>query len=154
MPKSASAAVAVQAAVSQPIEALRERLQTVLAEIEEHPGSVSLSVDLARDLEAPVEASLAVPVVLKVTPDPRSNDFSVRIAPATRQHFYPAFKGTLHITPARLNSSVISLRGTYTVPLGGIGQAVDMTLLRGAAHSSLKRFLDAVIKEAARRART
>lgn len=150
MRSRAGTAISVQAAVSRPPDELRAVLDTVLTELQNRPEGLSLSVDLARDLQAPVEAALSVPVTLNVTREPQ-DEFSVLIAPAAHRHFYPDFRGTLRVTRARGNSSVVSLRGKYSVPLGALGQTVDTTFLRGAARSSLQRFLDAVIEESARR---
>ena len=148
MSRSANAAVAVQVAVGEPVEQLLPALEAVLARIEARPGSVNVNVDLAADLDAPVEMTLAVPVAVRATRDPHENAFALHITPQPRRHFYPRFRGMLRITPARGNSSVVALRGTYTVPLGALGQSVDATLLRGTAQASLKRFLSGVVASA------
>lgn len=148
MSRNANAAVAVQVAVGEPVERIVPGLEAVLTQIQARPGSVNLNVDLAADLEAPVEMLLAVPVAVSVARDPHENAFALRIVPQTRRHFYPRFRGMVRVMPARANSSVVTLRGTYTVPLGALGQSVDATLLRGTAQASLKRFLASIVASA------
>ena len=143
-----SAPVDVRIAVEHPPERLASALEAVLSEIADRPGSLSLSLDLAADLEAPVEMSLAVPVALRAA-RAADNAFAVHIEPASHQPYYPSFRGMLRITRARSDSSIAELSGTYTVPLGALGETLDATLLHGAAQSSLRRFLAAVIERAA-----
>ena len=146
-----SAAVSVQAAVEQPPERLVPAIESVLREFS-RAGRLNLSIDLAADLQAPLEVSLAVPVTVRAVRGELPSEFAVRIVPAVKRQFYPSFRGMLRITPARQYSSVIDLSGTYSVPLGALGHALDATFLRGSAESSLKRFLAALVDDAAARA--
>lgn len=148
MSRNGNAALAVQVAVGEPVERIVPALEAVLGDLQARPGSVNLNVDLAADLDAPVEMSLAVPVAVRATRDPHENAFSLHIMPQTRRHFYPYFRGMLRVTPARSDSSVVTLRGTYTVPLGALGQSIDATVLRGTAQASLKRFLSNIVASA------
>ena len=147
-----SAAVSVQAAVEQPPERLVPAIESVLREFSARARSLNLSIDLAADLQAPLEVSLAVPVTVRAVRGELPSEFAVRIVPAVKRQFYPSFRGMLRITPARQYSSVIDLSGTYSVPLGALGHALDATFLRGSAESSLKRFLAALVDDAAARA--
>lgn len=148
MSRNGNAAVAVQVAVGEPVEQIVPALEVLFAQIQARPGSVNLNVDLATDLDAPVEMTLAVPVAVRATRDPHENAFALQITPQTRRHFYPQFRGMLRVTPARADSSVVTLRGTYAVPLGALGQSVDATVLRGTAQASLKRFLSGIVASA------
>lgn len=148
MSRNVNAAVAVQVAVEEPVEQIVAALEAVLARLEARPGSVNLNVDLAADLDAPVEMTLAVPVLVRATRDPHENAFAVHITPQTRRDVFPHFRGMLRVTPARANSSVVALRGTYSLPLGALGRSLDATVLRGTAQASLKRFLYGVVASA------
>lgn len=146
-----TATVSVQGTVSLPADRTARLIEEILRDLCEKPGHVSLSVDLSADLAAPVEASLSVPIVLTASRAPRENELFVSISSEKHAHLYPRFKGTLRVMPARGGSSVVTLKGSYSVPFGSLGDSIDMTLLRGAARSSLRRFLDYVFERLSER---
>lgn len=141
--------VTVRATVSRPVDELRPALKSVLSHLE-RSRKVALTVDLPAELRTPVEAALSVPARLKMKVD-SGGELSLRIAAAGgKYHTFPAFWGALGIAPSANNSSVVTLRGTYTVPVGAVGEHVDKAFLRNAAHSSLRQFLESVIQETVR----
>jgi hypothetical protein len=122
-------------------------LEAVLRRFEsEAPG---LSIDLARDLQIPVEASVEVPVKVSLLTVRPPASYEIRLEAAEQRGYYPAFAGVLSIVTAGASRSTLELDGTYAVPLGALGEMLDMTLLAGAAESSLMRFLRRLSAETA-----
>lgn len=116
-------------------------LESILRRFEAQPGRTALSVDLARDLQFPVEATVDVPVKLSLLAVRPPAAFEIRLEAAEQPGRYPAFAGVLSIVSAGTSRSTLELDGRYEVPLGALGESLDMTLLAGAAESSLMRFL-------------
>ena len=67
-------------------------------------------------------------------------DFRITLRARTAEHFFPTFEGTINVTPVG-DSCEIWLQGTYEPPLGRVGAQFDSTVLRGAAQSGLRAFL-------------
>lgn len=72
------------------------------------------------------------------------------ISARKRAHLFPVFDGVLRIEPRDRLSSRLILEGSYTVPAGPAGTAVDRTVLAGVAESSLREFLRVLKDETAR----
>lgn len=141
--------VTVRAAVKRPADKLRLALQKVLAHLA-RSHTLSIGVDLPSELQTPVETALGGPARLTVREE-ATGQFSLRIAASGRRYrSFPSFWGVLQVEPSRGNSAIVTLRGSYTLPLANIARNVDKTFLRRAAHSSLRRFLENVIQETAR----
>lgn len=138
-------AYSVRISAAVPLDAPRELaapvLEKLLRRLELEPGRAALSVDLARDLQFPVEVSVKVPVQLRVVAIRPVAIFEIRLHAAEQREYYPEFTGLLTIESVDASLSSLRISGTYTVPLGAFGAALDMTLLGGAAESSLARFL-------------
>jgi hypothetical protein len=133
----------VRTSAGVPLEAPRELAAPVLEGVLRRFASEAplLSVDLAHDLQFPVEASVDVPVRVSLLTVRPPASYEIRLEAAEQRGYYPAFDGVLSIVTAGASSSTLELDGTYAVPLGALGEMLDMTLLAGAAESSLMRFL-------------
>lgn len=67
------------------------------------------------------------------------------------RHLFPAFEGTLEVEAIARDLSEITLAGSYGVPLGPLGAALDSTVLHSAARDTAVRLMDAlavVLREA------
>jgi hypothetical protein len=67
-------------------------------------------------------------------------EFPITLVARTAERFFPTFEGSLIVTPLA-EACELWLQGSYTPPLGQIGSQFDATVLRGAAQSSLRGFL-------------
>ncbi|HZT11889.1 MAG TPA: hypothetical protein VFA29_03765 [Candidatus Baltobacteraceae bacterium] len=115
-------------------------LETVLTELNKHPGSASLALNM-QELHIPLQAMISVPVEAQASPDGGRHAWHLEIRAASRPQMYPTFEGRLRLAPAGERSSELQLDGRYQVPLGALGKALDSTFLRGAAHASVQRFV-------------
>jgi hypothetical protein len=85
--------------------------------------------------------SLAIPVRIAPSPQEQRYECEVTIVAATTSGFFPRFDGSVSISPMRDEGSELWLIGSYTVPLGAVGEIVDATLLHGVATATLERFI-------------
>lgn len=146
VPISTTAAVTVPAAHALPA------LETILTELTKRPGSTSLALAM-HEVHIPLQAMISVPVQAQVLPGKARNDWRLEIRAASKSPLYPTFAGNLTLSPASERSCELSLHGSYSVPLDGIGRAIDATLLRGAAQASIDRFVREIAHRAATLAR-
>lgn len=147
MSSSASVSISLSAPVDVPAELAAPALEALLRRFQAEPGRASLSVDLASDLQFPVEATVNVPVRVELVAAEGQTAFKLRLEAATKRELYPDFTGILNVRKADRSSARFDLAGTYVVPLGVFGRNLDMTLLGGAAESSLGRFLMRLAEE-------
>lgn len=82
---------------------------------------------------------------LKVTPQRGGGvephwEFPITLTAKSADRFFPTFDGSLIVTPLGTTCEVW-LQGSYAPPLGKLGAQIDATVLRGAAQSSLRAFL-------------
>lgn len=152
MTNAACIPVSLEAPTCGPAAAAAPVLGAMLREMEAHPGMAGLCIDLARDLQMPVEATLNVPVKITVVGTPTAKEFDLKVTANTPHDYYPHFVGSLKLTDLAFGTC-LQLIGSYTVPLGGLGAAVDITFLRGAAAASLQRYLDRLALALAERVR-
>lgn len=131
---TASAALAVPAQFALPA------LETILHEFSQGPGRASLALNM-RQLHLPFEATISVPIQALLFPCDAQNEWRLRIHAARRPALYPTFEGLLTLRAAADSWSELHLEGRYVVPLGAMGRVIDLTLLSGAARSSLERFM-------------
>jgi hypothetical protein len=115
-------------------------VDTILKELSCHAGQTSLALDV-RQLHAPFEATISVPVEAHVDDGPTRQEWRLRIQAATNLNIYPRFEGVLSLKPASVSGSELQLDGRYIVPFGALGRTIDSTLLHGAAQSTLQRFV-------------
>ncbi len=106
-----------------------------------------LSIDLASDLQMPIEASLHVKIRVQASECGDHRSFELTLAPDVRHDYYPRFHGWLTLSEAAPSTCSLVLEGAYTVPLGRVGEAIDMTFLRGTAARSLQRFIDRIASD-------
>lgn len=132
--------VSTATAITVPATFALPAIETILHEFAKHPGSASLALKIDQ-LHVPFQAMISVPVEACVSPGEGRNEWSLQIRAAANAHMYPTFEGVLTLVPAARTGSELQLNGTYLVPFGALGRAIDLTLLRGAAQSSLQRFV-------------
>lgn len=153
MSSSASVSISLTAPVDVPADLAAPALEAILRRFQAEPGQAALSVDLACDLQFPVEATVNVPVRLNLAGVEGQTTFKIRLEAARQREYYPDFTGILTVRKAARSAARFDLAGTYVVPLGMFGKSLDMTLLGGAAESSLSRFLKRLAEETVRRVR-
>ena len=95
--------------------------------------------------------SLAIPVKIGAEPQTQRYECEITIVAATTSGFFPRFDGSVSISPMRDEGSELWLMGSYTVPLGPVGEIVDATLLHGVATASLERFITWLAEQIAAR---
>jgi hypothetical protein len=100
-----------------------------------------LSVGL-RNVHLPMDGAITVPVAASVDPRPLRWECAIHIEAENHQEFFPTFEGTLTVTPNGHDACELWLQGSYTPPMGTFGATLNATVLRGAAESSLRAFLD------------
>ena len=127
-------AIAVPAAFALPA------IETILKEFKQRVYAASLALNL-EEMHVPLEALISVPVEVDVSPSLSRNEWLLLIRAESKSNLYPVFRGRLTLLDAAAAGAQIQLKGSYVVPLGALGHAVDMTLLRSAAESSLNRFV-------------
>lgn len=133
-PVSCAAAIAVDTALAL------AALETILTEFGSVDGGAALALNI-RQLHLPFEAALRVPVRATVHPGESRNQWRLSIRAAKAPGLYPTFEGVLALLSAADKGCQLQLEGRYAPPLGSVGRAIDSTLLRGAARSSLERFI-------------
>jgi hypothetical protein len=134
VPVSSTTAIKVPVAFALPA------VETILKEFGKTPGSASLALNL-QELHAPFEAMISVPVNTRFEAGNGRNQWHVAINAAATPQLYPSFEGYLTLLDAPAIGAELRLEGQYVVPFGRAGRVIDMTLLRGIAESSLRRFL-------------
>lgn len=115
-------------------------METILKEYGQRPGAANLALNM-QDMHVPLETLIAVPVCVVVKAGLSRNEWQLSICAAVKPQLYPTFEGQLRLLDAAACGAQIQLEGTYVVPLGAVGHAIDVTLLRGLAESSLHRFV-------------
>jgi hypothetical protein len=98
------------------------------------------------DLRLPVPGEIAVPIEASVQGRPFQYECTLKIEAANGQHLFPKFAGNVNVSALGEGASELWLQGRYEVPLGGIGAAIDATILNGTAERSLSAFLDVLSK--------
>ncbi len=73
---------------------------------------------------------------------PFQYECTLKIEAANGQNLFPKFAGNVNVSALGESASELWLQGRYEVPLGGIGAAIDATLMNGVAERSLSAFLD------------
>jgi hypothetical protein len=136
-------------AIAVPIAFALPAMETILKEFAQRPGAANLALNI-QDMHVPLETLMAVPVRVGVKAGLSRNEWQLSICAAVKPELYPIFDGQLRLLDAATSGAQIQLEGTYVVPLGAVGHAIDVTLLHGLAESSLHRFVhDLAIRVAA-----
>jgi hypothetical protein len=130
--------VTAQTAIAAPAAFALPAVETILREFG-NPANASLALN-ASELGIPFQGIVSVPVRARVTAGNARNEWTLRITAAAHESLYPAFEGSLSLLYAAYGSE-LRLDGAYEVPLEQLGHALDRTVFRGAAKSSLERFL-------------
>ena len=144
--------ISIATALCAPVEVALPAVETILKEMARQPGNASLALNI-RELRVPLEAMISVPIEARVHCGEGRNQWLLRVRAARRAHMYPVFEGTLTLLSAAESGSQLQLDGTYVPPFGSAGRAIDATVLRGAAQSSLHSFLRNVASRVAMLAR-
>jgi hypothetical protein len=124
--------------MSSPATAVLPRVATVLAGYSQRND-----ITLVHRLNV-ADAAIGVPITVEVCTTPREtpNAVSIRLRAARHTSLFPTFEGRVQSEPAGPLESALRLIGTYEIPLGLLGEAVDETLLRHAARATLTAFLE------------
>ena len=101
---------------------------------------VRLSVGFDQ-IRLPAGWRLTAPVDIEAQDNRFRAESVVHVAASMARGIFPRFEGTLSISPLGDGESDLWLRGNYTVPGGAAGNAIDATVLRGAAARSLRDFI-------------
>ena len=109
----------------------------ILKEFAQKPGRASLGLNV-RQMHLPFQATICVAVDADVCPGEARNEWRLQIRAAP---LYPMFQGLLRLLPAEQSGAQLQIDGRYRVPFGALGRALDATVMRGAAESSLQRFV-------------
>ena len=127
-------------AITVPANYALPAIDTILREFVKQPGNAALALNM-REMHLPFEALISVPIEARVSAGENVNEWRVVIRAASRAEMYPVFSGCLTLISAAQMGSQIELCGMYTVPLGRLGRAIDLTILRGVAQATLQRFV-------------
>lgn len=133
-------AVVTGAAVTVPAHFALPALETILKAFEQEAERASLALNM-RQMHLPFEATICVGIHAHVLRGEASNEWRLNIRAERNPGMYPTFQGVLTLVEAGERGSELRLHGRYTAPLGAGGYAIDTTLLRDAAKSSLERFV-------------
>jgi hypothetical protein len=138
MTRPQSTKIETRTAIAAPAAFALPAVERILREFAD-PGNASLALNIS-ELHLPFQAVISVPVQARVAAGAARNEWRLEIRAADRAQLYPVFEGTLRLQRAG-HGSELHLEGAYAVPLGTLGRAIDATVLRGAAGSSLQRFV-------------
>jgi hypothetical protein len=69
-----------------------------------------------------------------------------RLFPSGRDRLFPSFDGALEVRAEAVGSSLLTVRGTYTVPLGPVGRFGDGVIGRRLARQSLSAFVEGLAR--------
>ena len=130
--------IETRVAIGAPAAFALPAVERILREFAD-PGSASLALNIS-ELHLPFQAVISVPVHACVAPHAGPNEWRRGNRAAERAQHNPQFDGMLSLERA-VHGSELHLEGRYTVPLGTLGRVIDATVLRGAAESSLQRFV-------------
>jgi hypothetical protein len=137
---SSYAVETISAAVAVPAHFALPALETILREFSQEPGRASFALNM-RQLHLPFEATFSVPIEAHVFAGNARNEWRLHIHAAHNSRMYPTFQGLLTLIAAADSGSQVQLEGHYVAPFGAVGRVIDETVLRGAARSSLERFV-------------
>jgi hypothetical protein len=141
--------IELHASLDVPAELARDELARIMKAIHDRTppyDGAALRVGL-HDLRLPVAGDVGVPIEADVTERPMQYVCTLKIAASGGAEFFPKFSGSISVSPLGSGASELWLQGEYDVPLGGIGAAIDATLLSGAARRSLAGFLDLLARD-------
>jgi hypothetical protein len=68
------------------------------------------------------------------------------------RHAYPTFEGTIEVEPHSDHTAQVTVAGSYQIPLGLVGMAIDSTVLSGVAERAAETLVDALARELTARA--
>ena len=117
------------------------RLFAALGRGEAPFDELALSLGL-RSLHLPVGGELRIPIAAQVHLEPVRWEATLEIAAADHPGFFPRFHGSVALNALGPAKSELWLQGTYSAPMGALGDRVDAALLHGAAESSLHKLLE------------
>lgn len=138
-----SVSVAFFEALDLPAPAVLDATIAVLEELD-RSGSDLLTLGVR---------SVRVHAQLRALPRPMRFECSIELAASHRPELFPVFRGDLSVSPLRESGCELWLQGSYEVPLGVAGKAIDATVLHGAAARSLGEFLTWIARQVERKVR-
>lgn len=138
--KHRGVAISASAAIAVPADFAFPAVETILNEFARAPGRAALALNV-RQLHLPFQATISVAVHARVLPGEAHNEWRLQIRAAQHAPMYPTFEGLLKLLPAGRTGAQLLIDGRYTPPFGPLGRSIDATIMRGAAQSSLQRFV-------------
>jgi hypothetical protein len=126
-----------------------EAMLAILSGLSHHEapyGEAALSVRFDQ-IHLPAIGDVAVPIAVASQAQPQRYECELTITATAAAGLFPRFVGSFSISPMRDSGSELWLQGTYTPPLGVVGEFVDATFLRGAADASLQRLVTWLAEE-------
>lgn len=134
--------IRIQSFVRAPVESVDAALQRSDGALS---SSAAMELDLAQDLQMPIEASVRVPVHVDLV---RIGEglFNIAIRAKAHPNDYPRFRGQLSLFAAG-DGCTLELRGRYVPPHGWLGDFVDSTFMRDTARASIQRFLEFIAND-------
>jgi hypothetical protein len=132
------------ASLDVPAVLARKELARVMRAIQAHEppyANLALHVGL-HDFHLPIPGQISIPVETEIHEGPLQYTCAIRLAASGATKLFPKFSGTLDVSGLGDSASELRIRGEYEVPLGGLGAAVDSTLLNGSAQRALDGLLN------------
>jgi hypothetical protein len=132
--------VTASAAIASDTTFALAAVETILKDISSKTPQAALALNIPQ-LRVPLEAMISVPIDLHVDWGNARNEWHLEICASSQPHLYPTFVGVLALIPAAECGCQLHLSGEYAPPFGAFGRAIDATVLRGVARSSLQHFV-------------
>ncbi|NNM98355.1 MAG: hypothetical protein HKL91_00955 [Candidatus Eremiobacteraeota bacterium] len=129
-----------------PASAAHDEAMEIFAALGRHEppfDELALAIGL-RSLHIPVGGEVRIPVSTQVELAPTRWEATIELAAVDHPGLFPRFQGTLTLNPVGPMTSELWLQGTYTAPLGALGEGFDAALLHGAAERSLRELLERI----------
>jgi hypothetical protein len=105
--------------------------------------AITLSANLGKG-----RSKVSVPIEITVTRRSLKDSLiALNIKARSATALFPVFKGTFHALAMSAARTTLRLRGTYRVPLGLVGSAVNAAGLHRFAEDSLRQLFDRVADE-------
>jgi hypothetical protein len=130
-----SVSVAFFEAIDAPAPSVRDAMIAILQDLDRSSSSGR------GELPHLGVRSIRVAVGLLAHPQPERLECVIALSGAHLPKLFPKFQGTISVSPLREYGCEMWLQGSYDVPFGAVGKAVDISAMHGEASHSLQAFL-------------
>jgi hypothetical protein len=141
--------IAFDAEVSVAAHFAHEALRRAVAALSGRSERGELSLAAAVGPSDQDVARIEVPVLLEIvagSSDPAS-PLKVSVRARSAAAAFPEFRGSIEVSEIDAAQTRVTLSGSYTVPLGVVGAAVNAVALDRIARQSLQRLFDLLVGE-------